>query len=52
MDYVIVHATTPQELAARVKSYLAKGWKLQGGVAIRSDQGRDEYAQAMIKEPS
>lgn len=50
-EYRVVRSYKPGKLEEDVNWYLASGWVLIGGVsvAINSNTGETEFAQAMIK---
>ena len=59
MEYKVITAERPDDLARRVNSYIMDGWTLQGGVSVGlcgyiGNDGFVEYgesfAQAIIKE--
>lgn len=48
MEYWVARAGTLTELIELVKDAIAKGWRPQGGVAARGDNGI-EYLQATVR---
>lgn len=50
MKYIVVQESSLKTLTETVTEMLQQGWKPLGGVSMAVDQGRHEYAQAMIKE--
>ena len=51
MEYMVVVATSVEDLEGEVNELLGKGWKLHGGVSSMNYGATGfEYCQAMIKE--
>ena len=54
--YKVITESDPNALAARVATYLAAGWRLQGGVSLVPQKVQTQYdylwAQAIAKEPA
>lgn len=51
-EYIVVHDSFLSELAAKVARHMENGWKLQGGVAIRHPENREDshtFYQAMVR---
>jgi hypothetical protein len=48
MEYWILVSYSPSELIEEVNALIAKGWRPQGGVAARGDNGV-QYLQAMVR---
>jgi hypothetical protein len=49
MEYIILSEISEVHLEQRVKDYIKKGWRPQGGVSFGFDN-RARFCQAMIKE--
>jgi hypothetical protein len=45
--YQVVEANSRAELKRQVDRYLAKDWKLQGGVAVSTDVHTDKYGNVV-----
>ena len=50
IEYVVVEASTAEELQRLIKNALLQGWSLQGGVSVGCSQGWRTYVQAVTKE--
>jgi Domain of unknown function (DUF1737) len=48
MEYIILYASSAEELIKEVNTYIKLGWRPQGGVAITSTTW--QYAQAMVRD--
>lgn len=48
MNYKVIQDTSIQRLADAVNKLMQDGWVPVGGICMTTDQGRTDYAQAMI----
>jgi hypothetical protein len=50
MQYLVVEASSAEELQAKVQQYIFEGWEPQGGISVATHSvGQWWYYQAVVK---
>ena len=50
VEYLVVNERDTASLASAVNSYIAQGWRPQGGVAVADGGSSMDYCQALVRE--
>jgi len=50
MEYTIISESTQSSLCNKIAIYIKLGWRPQGGVAMSTSFGINDFYQAMIKD--